>query len=144
MDRWADERAEQSSSLAAELVSSGVDLLVTIGTPATLAARNATVTIPIVFVGVGDPVSVGAVHSLARPGDNATGLSLSSVDVIAYRFQLLQELLPGLRRVAVILRDDPGLSRQCWISETSQTEWVSSSSNSSRRREALWGSLSDG
>jgi len=111
VDHWADERAERLSSLAGELVTSGVDLLVTIGTPATLAARNATVTIPIVFVGVGDPVSVGAVHSLARPGGNATGLSLSSVDLIAERFQLLQELLPGLHRVAVILRDDPGLEQ---------------------------------
>ena len=111
VDRWADERAERLSSLAAELVTSGVSLLVTIGTPATLAARNATLTIPIVFVGVGDPVSVGAVHSLARPGGNATGLSLSSLDLIAQRFQLLQELLPGLQRVAVILRDDPGLEQ---------------------------------
>ena len=111
LDRWADERAEQLSSLAAELVRAGVDLLVTIGTPATLAARNTTVTIPIVFVGVGDPVSVGAVRSLARPGGNATGLSLSSVDLIAQRVQLLQELLPGLHRVAVILRDDPRLEQ---------------------------------
>ena len=111
VDRWADEQAEQLSSLAAELVTSGIDLLVTIGTAATLSARNATSTVPIVFVGVGDPVSIGAVHSLARPGGNATGLSLSSVALIAERFQLLQELLPGLRRVAVILRDDPGLEQ---------------------------------
>lgn len=111
VDRWADEQAEQLSSLAAELVTSGTDLLVTIGTAATLSARNATSTVPIVFVGVGDPVSIGAVHSLARPGGNATGLSLSSVALIAERFQLLQELLPGLRRVAVILRDDPGLEQ---------------------------------
>ena len=111
VDRWADERAGQLSSLAAELVSSGADLLLTIGTPATLAARNATVRIPIVLVGVSDPVSMGAVDSLARPGGNATGLSLSSVDLIAKRFQLLQVLLPALRRVAVILRDDPGLEQ---------------------------------
>jgi ABC-type uncharacterized transport system substrate-binding protein len=144
MDRWADEQAERLSILAAELLSSGIDLLVTIGTSATLATRNAMVTIPIVFVGVGDPVSVGAVHSLARPGGNVTGLSLSSVHLIAKRFRLLQELLPGLRRVAVILRDDPGVEQTVFDIRKIATEWICSSSNSSRQPEVPWSSPSDG
>jgi putative ABC transport system substrate-binding protein len=112
LDRWAEERSERLPGIARELIGSGVDMLVTVGTPATLAARSATATMPLVLVGVGDPVGLGIVNSLARPGGNATGLSLSSVELSVKRLQLLQELLPGLGRVAVIIRNDPGLEQR--------------------------------
>jgi putative ABC transport system substrate-binding protein len=112
VDRWAEERAEQLPGIVKELIGSGAAILVTGGTPATLAAKRATATIPIVLVGVDDPVALGAVASLAQPRGNVTGLSLTSSEVIAKRLQLLQELVPGLRRVAVIVRGDPGLEQK--------------------------------
>jgi putative ABC transport system substrate-binding protein len=111
LDRWAEEHTDQLPDIAKELVGSGVDILVTVGTPATLAARNVTMRIPVILVGVGDPVSLGVVNSLARPGGNTTGLSLSCSELIKKRLQVLQEVVPGLRRVAVIARDDPGLDQ---------------------------------
>ncbi len=111
-DRWADERAEQLPGIVKELIGSGVSLLVAAGTPATLAATRASVTIPIVLVGVDDPVALGVVASLAQPRGNVTGLALTSSELIAKRLQLLQELVPGLRRVAVIVREDPGLEQK--------------------------------
>jgi putative tryptophan/tyrosine transport system substrate-binding protein len=112
VDRWAEERAEGLPGILKELIGSGVAILVTAGTPATLAAKRATATIPIVLVGVDDPVALGVVASLAQPRGNATGLSLTSSELIATRFQLLQELVPGLRRVAVIVRGDPGIEQK--------------------------------
>jgi putative tryptophan/tyrosine transport system substrate-binding protein len=111
LDRWAEERTDQLPGIAKELVGSGVDILVAVGTPATIAARNTTMRIPVILVGVSDPVSLGVVNSLARPGGNITGISLSCGELIEKRLQLLQELVPGLRRVAVIARDDPGLEQ---------------------------------
>ena len=110
LDRWAEGRSERLPAIAAELAGAGVDVLVTAGTPATLAAKSATATIPIVLVGVADPVAVGAVASLAKPDGNVTGLSLDSTELTARRLRLLQEL--GRGRVAVILRDGPGLDRR--------------------------------
>ena len=112
VDRWAEEQAERLPGIAKELTGSAVDILVTAGTLATLAATSATATIPIVMVGVGDPLALGIVGSLAQPGGNATGLSLTSVELITERLRLLQELVPGLRRVAVIVRNDPGLEQR--------------------------------
>ena len=112
LDRWAEERAERLPGIVEELIRSGVAILVTGGTPATLAATRASATIPIVLVGVDDPVAIGVVASLAQPRGNVTGLSLSSSEVIAKRFQLLQELVSGLRRVAVIVRGDPGIEQK--------------------------------
>jgi putative ABC transport system substrate-binding protein len=112
LDRWAEERAEQLPGIVKELIGSGAAILVTGGTPATLAAKRATATIPIVLVGVDDPVALGVVASLAQPRGNATGLSLSSPEVIGTRLQLLQELVPRLRRVAVIVRGDPGIEQK--------------------------------
>jgi putative ABC transport system substrate-binding protein len=112
VDRWAEERAEQLPGIVKELIGSGAAILVTGGTPATLAAKRATATLPIVLVGVDDPVALGVVASLAQPRSNFTGLSLSSPEVIAKRLQLLQELVPRLRRVAVIVREDPGLEQK--------------------------------
>ena len=112
LDRWAEERAEQLPGIVKELIGSGVAILVTGGTPATLAAKRAGATIPIVLVGVDDPVALGVAASLAQPRGNVTGLSLSSSEVIAKRLQLLQELVPRLRRVAVIVRGDPGIEQK--------------------------------
>jgi putative ABC transport system substrate-binding protein len=89
--------------LAAELVARKVDLIVTSGTPAVLAVKHATSTIPIVFVGIGDPVGIGVVKSLARPGGNATGISQQATDTSGKRLELLCEAVGGLRRVAVLV-----------------------------------------
>ena len=112
LDRWAEERTEQLPAIVKELIGSGVTILVTAGTPATLAAKRASATIPIILVGVDDPVSLGVVDSLGQPGGNVTGLSLSSSEVITERLELLRELVPVLHRVAVIVRDDPGLEQK--------------------------------
>src|SRR5436190_2688952 len=111
-ERWAEERAEQLPGIVKELIGSGAAILVTAGTPATLAAKRASATIPIVLVGVDDPVALGVVASLAQPRGNATGLSLTSSELIATRLQLLRELVPELRRVAVIVRGDPGIEQK--------------------------------
>jgi putative tryptophan/tyrosine transport system substrate-binding protein len=112
LDRWAEDRTDELPAIIKELIGSGVTILVTAGTVATLAAKRASATIPIVLVGVDDPVSLGLVESLGQPGGNATGLSLTSSEVIAERLALLQELTPGLHRLAVIVRDDPGLDQK--------------------------------
>jgi putative tryptophan/tyrosine transport system substrate-binding protein len=93
-------------ALAAELVQSKVDVIVVNGTPATRAAKQATSTIPIVMVLVGDPVGSGLVANLARPGANITGLSMMAIELIAKRLQLLKETIPQLTRVAVIGNPD--------------------------------------
>jgi putative ABC transport system substrate-binding protein len=107
LDRWAEDRTEALPAIVKELIGSGVAVLVTAGTPATLAAKRASATIPIILVGVDDPVSLGVVESLGQPGGNVTGLSLTSSEVIAARLELLQQLVPGVQRLAVIVRDDP-------------------------------------
>jgi putative ABC transport system substrate-binding protein len=99
--RYANNRIESMQTLAAELVRAKVEVIVTGGTPATLAAKRATDKIPIVFR-AGDPVLLGLVASLARPGGNVTGLSLAGPEVAAKYLSLLKELLPGLRRIGVL------------------------------------------
>lgn len=100
--RYADNRFEALQPLADELVRAKVEVIVTGGTPATLAAKRATTTIPIVFRAAGDPVGTGLVASLARPGGNVTGFSLSGPDLVPKYLSVLKELLPGLRRVGVL------------------------------------------
>jgi len=112
LDRWAEERTEALPAIVKELIGSGATILVTAGTPATLAATRTNATIPIVLIGVDDPVSLGLVDTLMQPGGNVTGLSLSSSEVIAERLELLRQLVPGLHRLAVIVRDDPGLDQK--------------------------------
>lgn len=112
LGRWAEESTEQLPGILKELIGSGVAVLVTVGTPATRAAKRASATVPIVLVGVDDPVALGVVASLAQPRSNVTGLSLTSSELIAARLQLLQELVPQLRRLAVIVRVDPGLEQK--------------------------------
>jgi putative tryptophan/tyrosine transport system substrate-binding protein len=100
--RPTDGRDERLPALAAELVRLPVDVMVTQGTPATLAARDATTTIPIVMVGAGDPVRNGLVASLARPGGNITGNSIFGAALSAKRLRLLTEAVPAVSRVALL------------------------------------------
>jgi putative ABC transport system substrate-binding protein len=100
--RWAQGRPERVSEIAAEFVRIRVDVIVTVGTPPTLAAKQATAIIPIVFASVSDPVGTGLVESLARPGGNVTGLSSQQVDIAGKRLELLREVVPNLRRLAIL------------------------------------------
>jgi putative ABC transport system substrate-binding protein len=94
--RWAEGKLDRLTDLARELVGSKVDVITTLSTPAALAARNTTTTIPIVFTAVGDPVGSGVVPSLARPGGNATGTSLLATELSAKRLEVLREIVPGI------------------------------------------------
>lgn len=100
--RYAANRPELLRPLAEELVRLKVELIVTEGTGATLAAKDATNTIPIVMWSAGDPVRAGLVASLAWPGGNVTGYSIVSPELDAKRLSLLRELLPGVQRVGVL------------------------------------------
>ena len=111
-DRWAEERTDALPAIMKELIGSGIAVLVTTGTSATLAARRGSATLPIIMVAVDDPVSIGVVESLGQPGGNVTGLCSSSSEVITERLELLRELVPGLHRLAVIVRHDPGLDQK--------------------------------
>jgi putative ABC transport system substrate-binding protein len=99
--RRADNRLDRLPALADELVRLKVDVLVTPSTSEALAAKNATRTVPIVFLGVGDPVAAGLVDSLARPGGNITGFTNISAVLAGKRLELLKETVPKLSRVAV-------------------------------------------
>jgi ABC-type uncharacterized transport system substrate-binding protein len=100
--RSADGIDELFPNLATELVRLNVDVILTRGTPAALAAKNATATIPVIMVGIGDPVGQGLVDSLPHPGGNVTGLSALVTDLFAKRVQLLREVVPGARRIAAL------------------------------------------
>jgi putative tryptophan/tyrosine transport system substrate-binding protein len=99
--RWAEGRTERYREIAAEFVRLKVDVIVTAGS-AFRDAKQATSTIPIVFAIANDPVGSGMVDSLARPGGNATGVSIQETELAGKRIELLREILPGLRRIAVI------------------------------------------
>jgi putative ABC transport system substrate-binding protein len=100
--RWAEGREDLYHQLAAELVALKVDVIVTGGTAAVLAAKQATSVIPIVFATAGDPVGTALVANLAHPGGNVTGLSNEQTDLASYRLELLHEIAPSMRRVAVM------------------------------------------
>jgi putative ABC transport system substrate-binding protein len=100
--RWAEGRSDRFAEFAAEFVRLKVDAIVIGGTPAVIAAMQATSVIPIVFVAVGDPVANGLVASLARPGGNVTGLSNQTRDLAGKRIEILREVIPGLRRLAIV------------------------------------------
>ena len=99
--RAAPGRWEELPELAAELVRLNIDLLLTEGTPATLAAKQATRSVPVIMVYVGDPVTSGLVSSLARPGGNVTGVSMNANEIVSKDIELLKEIAPGISRVAV-------------------------------------------
>jgi putative ABC transport system substrate-binding protein len=100
--RWAGGRSERYSEIATEFVGLKVDVIVTFGTPAALATKQATAAVPIVIALAGDPVGAGLVASLARPGGNITGLSSQSPDLTGKRLALLREVVPNLRRLAIM------------------------------------------
>jgi putative ABC transport system substrate-binding protein len=101
--RSADGRDERYAALATELIRLNVDLILTRGTPAALAAKNATSTVPVVITGLADPVGQGIVASLAHPGGNITGVSAIVTELYAKRVELLRELLPRAARIAALL-----------------------------------------
>jgi putative ABC transport system substrate-binding protein len=99
--RWAEGRSERAAEIVAEFVRQKVDVIVSRGTVSVLAAKQGTSLIPIVFAGAGD-VGTGFVVSVARPGGNVTGLSLQQSDLAGKRLELLREVVPALRRLAIL------------------------------------------
>jgi putative ABC transport system substrate-binding protein len=122
--RFARNDANKLPALAAELVRIPVDVVVTVATAATHAAKNATTTIPIVMCPVGDPVAAGFVASLARPGGNITGVALNNLDVAAKRLQLLKEAVPKMKRVAMLVNEaNPSFTKlQVTATSTASTQ----------------------
>jgi putative tryptophan/tyrosine transport system substrate-binding protein len=100
--RWAEGRFERLSPLATELVRLQPDVIVAVVTQASLAARDATGTVPIIMIGVADPVAAGLVTSLARPGGNVTGTSGAATQIVGKQLELIKETFPGLSRMEVL------------------------------------------
>ena len=100
--RWAQGRNERYTEIATEFARLKVDVIVTTGTAAVVAAKQATAAIPIVFTSAGDPVATGLVASLARPGGNVTGLSNQLPDAAGKRLEFLSEIVPNVRRLAIL------------------------------------------
>lgn len=101
-NRWAEGDLQRHPTLARELVTSKVDVIVVAGTAAARAAADATKTIPIVITAIGDPVAAGLVRSLARPGGNLTGMAWQAADLVTKQLQLLREVVPSANRMAVL------------------------------------------
>jgi putative ABC transport system substrate-binding protein len=113
--RWAEGNYDRLPALAADLVARKVDAIVAVGGPGpALAAKRATATIPIVFAGVGDPLVLGLVASLARPGGNLTGFSVTTTELMPKRFELLFDLVPRARVIALLINPKNEFS-QTWI-----------------------------
>src|SRR6266568_8036321 len=105
--RYAHRNFDRLPSLAAELVDQKVDIIVTLNTPPAVAARKATSTIPIVAISITDPVGLGLVESLARPGGNVTGLAFSvGLDIFSKSMEFLKEVVPGLQIVALLVNPE--------------------------------------
>jgi putative tryptophan/tyrosine transport system substrate-binding protein len=100
--RWAEGRSERHAEIAAEFVGLKVDVIVTWATTPSIAAKQATMTTPIVFAAQTDPVGAGLVASLARPGGNVPGLSLQQADTVGKRLELFREVIPNLGRLAIM------------------------------------------
>jgi putative ABC transport system substrate-binding protein len=107
--RWLEGRYERLPALIGELLALKVDVIVTAGTPATLAVKQATTTVPLVMIAVGDPVGTGVVPSLSRPGGNITGLTSISPELDGKRLELLREIVPGISHIAVLWNSDSPL-----------------------------------
>jgi putative tryptophan/tyrosine transport system substrate-binding protein len=111
--RFANNNFERLPQLMSELLAWGPDVLFVSTTPASLAAKTATSTVPIVMVAVADPVGVGLVASLARPGGNITGITNIAAELAGKRLEILKEIVPAARRVAILINpDDPNAQRQ--------------------------------
>ncbi|HSF34080.1 MAG TPA: ABC transporter substrate-binding protein [Candidatus Tectomicrobia bacterium] len=100
--RWVEGTSQRFDELAGDLVRAKVELILAWGTPAAVAAKQATSTVPIIFLAVGDPVGSGIVASLARPGGNVTGVTNLSAELSAKQLELLKEIVPGLTQIAVL------------------------------------------
>jgi putative ABC transport system substrate-binding protein len=113
---FTDGSLDQLPRLAEELLRSKVDVVVASAAPAALAVKKATTSVPIVFVGVNDPVGLGLVSSLGRPAGNITGLATTSAALAGKRLELLKEVVPKLRRVAIlgdpVKSDEPGTAQR--------------------------------
>jgi putative tryptophan/tyrosine transport system substrate-binding protein len=103
--RWAEGKFERLNQLATELADLKVDVITAFSTPAAIAAKKATTTIPIVFSAVGDPVGTGVVSNLARPGGNVTGFSMLATELAAKRLEILEEIVPNLSPLAMFWND---------------------------------------
>ena len=114
----AQSRFERLPDLAADLVRLKVDVIVTVGTPATIAVKQVTTTIPIVMVGTGDPVGNGLVASLARPRGNITGLSALTTELSGKRLELLKETFPKISRVAFFIWNPDNPANKSALKET--------------------------
>jgi putative tryptophan/tyrosine transport system substrate-binding protein len=106
--RWGEGRNDRAAEVVAEFVRLKVDVIVTHGEPNISAAKQATSVIPIVFALATDPIGSGFVASLSRPGGNVTGLSIQSPDLVGKRLELMQEIVPRVRRLAVMADGNPG------------------------------------
>jgi ABC-type uncharacterized transport system substrate-binding protein len=115
--RFAEQKLERLPELAADLVRLKVDLIVVTGTPQALAAKKATTTIPIVMANVGDPVALGLVDSLARPGGNVTGLSNLSPELNTKRLEVLADAAPKLARVGLLWLSGGGIGQELQLNE---------------------------
>src|SRR5262245_40044879 len=104
--RWAGGHSERFTEVATEFLRLKVDVVVTYATAAVIAVKQIISDIPIVFAGAADPVGTGLVASLARPGGNATGVSLQTTDIAGKRLELVREVFPGLRRLAIMANVD--------------------------------------
>jgi len=137
--RWGEGRIERFAEIATEFVRLRVNLILTHNTPPTLAAKQSTSVIPIVFATAGDPVGTGIVASLARPGGNITGLSGQATDTSGKRIELLRELIPDLRRLAMLVDvDNPLTTREIGeVQEAARTLAVEVASFEIRRAEDI-------
>jgi len=100
--RWAEGKYDRFPALIGDLLALNVDVIVTAGTPATLAVKKATTSVPLVMVAVGDPVGTGILPSLSRPGGNITGLTSISPELDGKRLELLREVVPNVSHIAVL------------------------------------------
>jgi putative ABC transport system substrate-binding protein len=137
--RSADGRTERFPGFAAELVDLKVDVIVTRGTPAALAAKKATQTIPIVMAANGDPLGSGLIAGLAHPGGNVTGLSALVLDLYPKRVELLRDMVPGLTRIAGLFNPDSIIGLREWdeVNKSARSLGISPYLIEVRNRDAL-------
>jgi putative ABC transport system substrate-binding protein len=138
--RWAEGRTERYAEIAAEFVRLKVDVILTHGTQTVLAAKHATSVIPIVFAIAGDPVGTGLIASLARPGGNVTGLSVVSPEVASKRLELFREVVPRLRRLAILvdISNPVNLQEMREVLATASTLGLEVLTLEIRRAEDIW------